>query len=105
MSRRVMRIKPLLIASAAAAIVALPALAHQAAQPQPAPLPANQYPNGSIGPTLGQPSTAASPAVTAGPDETAVEEVSALNLAPQPPPIEYPGWARRDVWTVGVLDP
>jgi hypothetical protein len=107
MSRKVMRIKPLLIASAAVAIVALPALAQQPATVQPA-LPANQYPNRSIGPTVGQPSPAATPStatVATGPDESAVEEVGALNLPPPPPPIEYPGWARRDVWTVGVLDP
>src|SRR6476620_4375316 len=107
MSRKVMRIKPLLIASAAVAIVALPALAQQPATVQPA-LPANQYPNRSIGPTVGQPSPAATPStatVATGPDESAVEEGGALTLPPPPPPIEYPGWARRDVWTVGVLDP
>jgi hypothetical protein len=102
-----MRNKPLLIASAAAAVLALPALAQQSASPQPAPAtPANQYPNNSIGPTIGQPSTAPGAIANAGPDESAVEEVSALNLAPAPaPPIEYPGWARRDLWTVGVFDP
>jgi hypothetical protein len=99
-----MRIKPLLIASAAIAVVALPALAQQGASPQPAP-PANQYPNNSIGPTIGQPTTAPVNTTTAGPDKSAVEEVTALNLPPPPPPVEYPGWARRDPWTVGVLDP
>jgi hypothetical protein len=101
-----MRIKTLWIASAAVAL-ALPALAQQAAQPQPAPAtpPANQYPNNSIGPTIGQQATPPESAVaSAGSDETAVEEVSALNLPPPPPPVEYPGWARRDLWTVGVLD-
>jgi hypothetical protein len=41
-------------------------------------------------------------------DETAVEEVSTPSLQPQQPvqpPIEYPGWARRDPWVVGKLDP
>jgi hypothetical protein len=99
-----MRIKPLLIASAAIAVVALPALAQQGAQPQPVP-PANQYPNNSIGPTIGQPTTPPGSTTTAGPDESAIEEVTALNLPPPPPPVEYPGWARRDLWTVGVLDP
>jgi hypothetical protein len=96
-----MRIKPLLIASAAIAAVALPALAQQT---QPAPA-ANQYPNNSIGPTIGQPSTAPASTAPAGGDESAVEEISTLNLPPPPPPVEYPGWARRDPWTVGVLDP
>jgi hypothetical protein len=44
-----------------------------------------------------------------GADETAVEEVSNANsvttLVPPTPPVEYPGWARRDPWTVGPLDP
>jgi len=106
-----MPIKPLLLIASAAAALALPALAQQAAQPVPAPTPtpANQYPNSSIGPTVTQPSpVAASPVTdtTTGPaDESAVEEVAQLDLAPPPPPIEYPGWARRDPWVVGSLDP
>jgi hypothetical protein len=102
-----MRIKPLLIASAALAI-ALPALAQQMAQSQPA----NQYPNGGIGatqaPPQAQPSTAPpslGPDTSGGTDETAVEEVAPTNLQPVQPPIEYPGWARRDPWDVGKLDP
>src|SRR5215210_3935352 len=110
-----MRIKTVLIASAAAAALALPAIAQQPAQPQPvwAPLPANQYPNNSIGPTVGGPP--ATPSIPAprpvfapsagGADESAVEETTALNLPPPPPPVEYPGWARRDPWVVGSLDP
>jgi hypothetical protein len=107
-----MRIKPVLIASAAVAL-ALPAIAQQATQPAPtptpAPAPANQYPNNAIGPTVGQPSPAAATSATdtstGAADETAVEEVAQLNLPPPPPPIEYPGWARRDPWVVGALDP
>jgi hypothetical protein len=106
-----MPIKPWLIASAAAAL-ALPALAQQATQQQTppassAPPAANQYPNNSIGPTVGQSApTSAAPVALQGPgDESAVEEVAQLNLPPPPPPIEYPGWARRDVWVVGQLDP
>jgi len=106
-----MPIKPLLIVSVAAAALALPALAQQASPPQPAPAPApaNQYPNNAIGPTVTQPSPAAARPVAdpfaGAPDETAVEEVAQLNLPPPPPPIEYPGWARRDPWVVGKLDP
>ncbi|MGE5562746.1 MAG: hypothetical protein ACM3ZV_05475 [Bacillota bacterium] len=109
-----MRTKILLLAAAAAAI-ALPAIAQQIAQTQPTPPPANQYPNGGIGGTQpqpqAQPSTAPAPAgqdLSGGADESAVEEISPANLQPtQPvqPPVEYPGWARRDPWVVGQLDP
>jgi hypothetical protein len=34
-----------------------------------------------------------------------VEELSNLELEPPAPPVEYPGWARRDPWVVGRLDP
>lgn len=103
-----MRIKPLLIASAALAI-GLPAIAQQVAQTQPA---ANQYPNGGIGATQPQPQAQLSTAppgtgtdTSVGADETAVEEVAPPNLRPVQPPVEYPGWARRDPWVVGKLDP
>lgn len=91
-----MRNKPLLIASAA--LLALPALAQQ---PAPAPTqPANQYPTNTVSAT-----PTPTPSMSGGADETAVEEVSALNLPPPTPPVEYPGWARRDPWVVGSLDP
>ena len=99
-----MRTKVLLIASAAAAL-ALPAVAQQLAQAQPPP--ANQYPGGGIGaqqPVSTAPSTAVDETSGAA-DETAVEQVNQLNLAPPTPPTEYPGWARRDPWVVGKLDP
>ena len=69
--------------------------------------PANQYPNGGIGATQPQPSTAPVN-LGGGADESAVEVVSPATTQPtQPvqPPIEYPGWARRDPWVVGTLDP
>jgi hypothetical protein len=106
-----MRTKPLLIASAALAI-ALPALAQQAAQTQPGPATppaANQYPNGGIGATQPPQSSAPAAATTTAPsgdaDETAIEVVNPVNLTYVPPPVEYPGWARRDIWEVGRLDP
>jgi hypothetical protein len=92
-----MRTKILLIASVAA-ILALPAIAQQQASP-PAVLP---------------PATAPAPPVTSAPgaeaiagggDETAVEEVSQVTLAPRPAQVEYPEWAQRDPWTVGKLNP
>src|SRR4051812_27303508 len=97
-----MRIKPLLIASAALAI-ALPALAQQAAQPAPQPRPSTppltQAPSNPATPTP-QPGYLAAPS-----DESAVEEIANLQLAPPPPPVEYPSYARRDPWTVGALPP
>jgi len=97
-----MRTKHLLIASAAV-LLALPALAQQIAQPQAAPTPAPA-------PAAAQPNTPGDTSVTpseGAPDESAVEEVSGagLNLQPPAPPVEYPGWARRDPWTVGPLSP
>jgi hypothetical protein len=43
-----------------------------------------------------------------GADEGGVSVVTPPTAQPQQqvqPPIEYPGWARRDPWTVGSLDP
>jgi hypothetical protein len=102
-----MRTKPFLIASAALA-AGLPAIAQQVAQTQPSP--ANQYPGGGIGATQPQPQPSTAPTavgadISGGADETAVEVVTPVNVAPVQPPIEYPGWARRDPWVVGSLDP
>ena len=94
-----MRIKPLLFVGAALA-VALPALAHQVAQTQPAPTP-TPAPVASTP----QPNTAVAPGDTGASDESAIEEVANLNLPPPPPPVEYPGWARRDPRSVGQLNP
>ena len=97
-----MRNKRLLIASAAV-VLALPALAQQAATPQAAPTPTP-----TPAPTAAQPATAtpiASQPIPSAGDESAVEEVTSLNVAPPAPPVEYPGWARRDAWTVGSLRP
>lgn len=98
-----MRTKTLLIAGAAAAL-ALPALAQQQAAPtaEPASDPA-QYPGGGIG-AQRQPVAQPGPSTPAARDETAVEEVSTVNLAPPVAPVEYPGWARRDPTDVGPLD-
>ena len=85
--------------ASAAAVLAIPAIAQQTAPPS---TPATSQPAQSV-PVAAQPSST-SPAST-GADESAVEEVSALNLPPPAPPVEYPGWARRDPWTVGSLTP
>ncbi|MFL6765585.1 MAG: hypothetical protein ACJ8FO_10370 [Sphingomicrobium sp.] len=95
-----MRIKPLWLAGAAA-IVALPALAQQAAAPQPASAPPAVQPTPTQAPTTAPAATSPE----AGGDESAVEEVSNVALQPPTPPVEYPGWARRDPWSVGALAP
>jgi len=91
-----MRTKLILVASAAV-ILALPAIAQQAAPQQPAA-------QGVTAPTT-TPSTVESTPPEGGTDETAVEEVSGNTLQPPTPPVEYPGWARRDPWTVGAIEP
>lgn len=90
-----MRIKPIWIASAAV-VLALPALAQQASPTQPAPASA---------PAIQNVTNPAGTPPEAGTDESAVEEVSNSNLATPQPPVEYPGWARRDPWSVGPLAP
>jgi hypothetical protein len=97
-----MRTKVLLIASAAAAL-ALPAVAQQLAQTQPPP--ANQYPSGGATHPISSAPSSAVDETSGAADETAVEQINQLNLAPPTPPVEYPGWARRDPWVVGKLDP
>jgi len=93
-----MRAKLLLIASAAV-ILALPAIAQQTAAPQPTPAAA-QPPATATAPPNSEETTP-----EGGTDETAVEEVSSNTLQPPTPPVEYPGWARRDLWTVGAIEP
>jgi len=90
-----MRTKLLLIASAAI-VLALPAIAQQTAPPQ------------SATPPTATPTATEAPVATSndgGSDESAVEEVSGVSLQPPSPAVEYPGWARRDPWTVGSLSP
>jgi hypothetical protein len=91
-----MRIKGFLIASAALALT-IPAFALQTAQPT------GSLPPPTSRPVSAQPSSAAPSGGAA--DETAVEQLSDLLLQPPKPPVEYPGWARRDPWVVGQLDP
>ena len=86
--------------ASAAAVLAIPAIAQQTAPPPSTP--ATPPPAQSV-PVASQPSSASS--ASTGADESAVEEVAALDLPPPAPPVEYPGWARRDPWTVGALPP
>lgn len=100
-----MRIEPLLIASAAI-VLALPAIAQQTSQtaaPVAPVAPATPPASTPTDATQNQP--ASSDSSEAAPDEGGVEEVQALSAQPAPPALEYPGWARRDQWNVGRLDP
>jgi hypothetical protein len=92
----------LLLAASAAVVLALPAIAQQVAAPQPAPASAAQPVQT---PAATAPTTESATTSESGADESAVEEVSPLNLEPPTPPVEYPGWARRDPWTVGAIEP
>ena len=96
-----------LLAAAAAAAIALPALAQDAARPAvPAPAPAT-----SATPAQPQPSTppAASAPDSVGESGTGVVSMSQTEaealLEPPPPPVEYPSHARRDPSVVGRIDP
>ncbi|WP_344698567.1 hypothetical protein [Sphingomonas limnosediminicola] len=84
--------------------VALPAIAQQVVQ-QPVPAPVTAPTNNvASSPEPGAATEGGTSVVSPG-DESAVEEISNLNLPPPPPPTEYPGWARRDPWVVGELNP
>ena len=93
-----MRAKPLFLLGGAA-LLALPAIAQQAGQSAPAPATNNAATAPATSPARTAPSSAD------GPDESGVEIVSADTLRRPPPPVEYPGWARRDPFEVGLLDP
>jgi hypothetical protein len=94
----------LLIASAAAIAVALPALAQNAvapntAAPQPQPQPAAPAPGN-------EPAATPDRAVTGPSDsQTGIVDAGELELPEYTPPVEYPDFARRDPTTVGYLDP
>ena len=99
-----MQVRTIVIAAAVAALT-LPAIAQQAAQPQPEPVPTGP----AVGPLPGNsavpsPGTLQRTPAPAGSGETGVEELT-LDLPPPPPPVEYPAHARRDSRAVGVLDP
>jgi len=101
----------LLLTASAALILALPAIAQQVGLAQPTPtqsVPPAATPTPTPTPTPSPSSQQDLSSSESGADETAVEEVStgnSSNAGPPAPPVEYPGWARRDVRTAGVLDP
>lgn len=89
-----------LLAAAAAAAIALPALA------QDTSLQANSAAAAPGVPSAATPRSAV-PTPTTGSEglETGVVEIPASELEPPPPPIEYPDHARRDPRIVGRLNP
>lgn len=90
-----------LLAAAAAAAVALPALAQDTATPANTAVPPVASP--APGPT---PTPAPSPAPdSVGESQTEVVELETAEAVPPPPPVEYPDHARRDPRFVGRLDP
>jgi hypothetical protein len=96
-----MRIKPLLIAGACAAL-ALPALAQEAAQPaQPTPQPVLN----TASPVSNQVTTQGRLSTGPGESDVVTQTLTADQMPAPPPPIEYPAHARRDPWVVGRLDP
>lgn len=103
-----MRARPILLATAALA-VALPAIAQQVSQP--APSTANSAQSAPQAQQQSPSDLSSSPVRSSGDssssiDEGGFQEVTAPTTAVSiQPPIEYPGWARRDPWTVGSLDP
>lgn len=113
-----MRAKVLLVTAVAAAL-AIPAIAQEAVQPAqqpPAQQPAVQQPSGAqsaqqapatASPVRRAPGPRAAPA--GGEDfgiaELSIEELAMLQLPEAPPPVEIPDHARRDVAVVGGLDP
>ena len=96
-----MQAKPLFLLGAAV-LIALPAIAQQSA---PAPQPAQPAPATNTASPAPETAPATSPAPSSGPGESGVELVSAETLPPPPPPVEYPAWAHRDPWEVGLIDP
>lgn len=103
-----MRNKALLIATAAIAI-AIPALAQNAAAPQPAANaapPATQPAAPPATPPGNEPPPSTAPAgQDVSESQTALVDADARGPAAIAPPIEYPDHARRDPATVGYLDP
>ncbi len=99
-----MRARTLGIAGAIALAIALPALAQQGqSQPASTPVPTPAPATPGTEPT----STSSARALSTGPgeSETTLQDLTAEQLLPPPPPVEYPAHARRDIWVVGALDP
>ena len=100
-----------LLAAAAAAAIALPALAQDSAAPAGTAAPVQpQAPAAATTPAPQQPTAQAPRAVRpsdgVGESQTGLVELLTEELTePPPPPVEYPDHARRDPRVVGRLDP
>jgi hypothetical protein len=98
----------LLLVGAAVLAIAIPAIAQEVAQPAvaPAPQPQSPPPQSSPAQSERQPESSSASSSNSGSDtDTGVTDVSDVELAPPPPPVEIPAFARRDPWVVGRLDP
>jgi hypothetical protein len=109
-----MRTRSLLIATCGAVLVAaIPAIAQQTTPPPPpasAQVPPAATPATATTAPVDVSDTTTVPeseltSAPGGGGDSSVEEVSPENLPTPTPPVEYPGFARRDPWTVGKLDP
>ena len=98
-----MRIKALLAAGAALALATPHSRKVVQTQPATGGTTPVTTPSNSVA-ASSRPATPV-PCQSVSPDESAVEMVAGLNLLPPPPPVEYPGWARRDIRDVGQLNP
>lgn len=101
--------KRLLIASAAVAALALPALAQESLLPEgfgntTTPAPARPQPNQPSQSTTPRP-TRSTAAEGVGESEAPAGAVTGEQLASMPAPVELPGHARRDPFLVGGFDP
>ena len=96
-----------LLAAAAAAAIALPALAQDTAAPgntaAPSPAPAPAAPGAAQSPVVAP--AVRRPSDSLGESQTGLVELLEELAEPPPPPVEYPDHARRDPRIVGRLNP
>lgn len=98
-----MRTKLLLIGSSAV-LLALPAIAQEVAPAQSPPTQSTPV-SGTTSPDATPSSEGELGSSSSTADESAIEEVGNANVQPPAPPVEYPGWARRDPWSAGSINP
>lgn len=98
--------KRLLFGAGMALALAIPALGQvQNVVAPPAQTPAPAPPVSNTVTPAPSPSPAPAPRQTLDLGESGTLEIDDVELPPPPPPVEYPDYARRDPFSVGVLDP